>query len=288
LSDEKSAQNLNDSFYENSLLIKIMTNSKLVYPVCFWCGDVFSETIELGDEFTPEERKLIPEQCVLHYDPCPKCFGEWTQGCVFIEYDNIRIHGFQPELARPDGTKIYPTGRMCVITVEQFSALFSGVEEIEPISFLSKENFAMYFDRKPEISCFWCGQPFDGSERTEKSLRAIKSYDPCDTCKEKWSGKCVFIECDVMSDRAVDGVFVTCDSLPMHPTGRLMRVETAEAKRLFGNAKSIEFIPVAKFRILSGEDKPRTRKAAAAAKSASAGASGTSNRASLLKRNDDY
>jgi hypothetical protein len=272
--------------YENEREITVMSAPKNVYPVCFWCGNAFEEPIVVSDNFTQAEKESLPEQCLVHYDPCPSCMAGWTEGRVFIEYDDISVFELQPPLTRPDKTQFYPTGRIAIPSLQQALVLFPGLEEIEPISFLNKKNFADRFDKEPELSCFWCGKPFFGEAKTNSPIKSIESYEPCNACKAKWTGKCTFIECDTVSVRAIDGVFITLENLPMTPTGRLMRVELSEAKRIFGDVSDIEFITSAQFRILSGEDKPKERSVSAKV-SASGGNSGN-NRKSLLARNDDY
>ena len=254
-------------------------SNKSVYPVCFWCGSVFEQPIILGDEIPPEVKNAVPEKCVINYDPCPKCFTEWTQGQVFIECDTKITYESQPELGKLDGAASYPTGRMCVIPVEKAAALFGENYTDEPISFFSKEIFKMVFETEPQISCFWCAEPFDGVKRAERCLKAVKDYEPCDACKSKWAGKCVLFECDYTSDRAVDGVEVICDGKPMHPTGRMMRLDFSEAKRLMGDVGETVFISASKFRILSGEDKLPGKSGAAANVSSAP-------RRSVLTRND--
>jgi hypothetical protein len=239
-----------------------MSETKKLTPVCYWCGKDFPTTIELGDELTPEEKAIMPDRLVVHYDPCPVCLEEWKKGRVFIQYKLEKTHEFQPPgLERPDGTVIFPTGRMYIISTEKAISLFGDAIQNEPISFLDEEKFEMVFDKAPVKTCFWCNKPFDGSPRDPKTLRAIENYDVCNDCAAKWTGKCVLIECDRTSDRQIEGVNVMCEGLPMHPTGRLMRIDPKEAKRLMGpEIGSIVYLPAAKFKILSGEEKPNGRK----------------------------
>jgi hypothetical protein len=187
-------------------------------------------------------------------------------------------HTNQPKLTRPDGFVFYPTGRRCVISIEKALALFGKDGDVEPISFLSKDNFAMVFETEPENSCFWCGEPISGKKSDVKRLKAVENYEPCNACKTKWSGSCTLSECDFISDRAVNGVTVKCDGLTMFPTGRIMHLDFKETKRLLGITEPFAYIPANKFNVLSGEDKPIGRNSSK---------SNTSKKSSLLSRNDD-
>ncbi|GHU60169.1 hypothetical protein AGMMS49975_28920 [Clostridia bacterium] len=250
---------------------------KKVYPVCFWCGTTFQEAVILGDEFTPEQKGAIPERCVLHYDPCPKCTSEWTQGCVFIEYGFDATYDGQPALERPDGTKFYPTGRLVVLNTEKAVAMFGkDGGDIEPISFLTKENFGAVFEREPEILCFWCGEPKTGVKSAEKRLKSVSDYEPCETCRKKYSGKCVLFECDYApNQKSVDGVSVKVLGKSMYPTGRLMRLDFKVAARLLGpDTGDFVYVPTDKFKFLSGEVKQKR--------------GGLNESKVSLRRNDDY
>jgi hypothetical protein len=212
-----------------------MSESKTVYPVCFWCDAVFEEPVTLGNEFTQEEKDALPDKCVMHYDPCPNCMIEWVQGRVFIEYDDEMSFESQPTLERPDGTKFYPTGRLVVISPEKATAMFGGGnDDVEPISFLNKENFAAAFQRQPVILCFWCGEPVDGVKPAEKRIKVAADYEPCPACIKKYEGKSVLFECDYVSDKAIRGLTVQVDGKSLYPTGRLMRLDYKEAARLLG------------------------------------------------------
>jgi hypothetical protein len=266
-----------------------MVDVKNVYPVCFWCGAVFDIPVALGDDFTPEEKAAIPDECVLHYDPCQTCMQDWVKGRVFIEYSDEPANAEQPPLTRADGTKFYPTGRLAVLTVEKAESMFdkdgSGVE---PISFLSRENFSIAFEREPEESCFWCGAPKSGVESEERRLKVVSDYEPCNACRAEYAGKCVILECDYTSAKAIRGVSVKVNDETMYPTGRLMRLEIKTAKRLFGASVDVgEFMYVSseKFKVLAGEKKmPATATANAGGPHVD---SAKPKRGNLLQRTDE-
>ena len=225
--------------------------SKFIFPICFWCGQTHAKPIRVMNAGN------LSDSFVVNYDPCPECLIKWSNGRVFIEFLTEQTSEFQPGLAYSDGSKIFPSGRMCTLRPEQAASLFGSrvLESDESISFLEIDNFEAYFINKPVKICFWCNQPFEPYFVPTRYRKSIADYNACNACMVKWSGQKIIAECDWVSERAIKDVYVTCDGLPMCPTGRIVKVAYAVAEKLkFADmGEQFSYMPVSKFKMLCGE-----------------------------------
>lgn len=103
-------------------------------PICFWCGKEKNEIAMLGrvrerdprtGRVVPGSDLEVPMKMVLNYEPCDCCKEQFNQGVRIVEA--VPDPGdTRPAISEDEhGNKMYPTGRLLVLTPEGARKIFT-------------------------------------------------------------------------------------------------------------------------------------------------------------------
>lgn len=117
--------------------------------LCFWCGEP-KGIVLLGKLKGDVE---APGSTVTSYEPCNKCKERMAQGVTFMSCSEQPMKEGQPPIQKnPDGSVIYPTGKLVVVKKDKF------IEVAEKYLGMNEEIAKSVEERG---KCFLDSQAFD-------------------------------------------------------------------------------------------------------------------------------
>jgi hypothetical protein len=110
--------------------------------ICAWCGEAMG-ILMLGRLKDDAE---APRQMVTSYEPCGKCKEAWSQGVCIAETTFSCTQKERPSISEHEGRKLYPTGRIAVVTKEFFNEIFNGLKPgKDNMALMPSEDFSEFF-----------------------------------------------------------------------------------------------------------------------------------------------
>ena len=107
--------------------------------VCMFCGKDKGEIALFGK--IGKDDLEAPRRAVLDYEPCDECKAAMSKGVAIIGVTTAPNNPGQPPIQENDGTPLYPTGNMVVMSPDGVRRMFANHPMIDHI-IAHKKTFA--------------------------------------------------------------------------------------------------------------------------------------------------